>query len=332
MTTSTSAIPDTKKTWTGAIKTVTIGATDADGGTRTSAVTIGGATTLPFLSFEGEATPPAIALEIWDVAPDEWPDQLKAPFGDATSDPTAWAQKGLELGADLICLRLMGCDPEKGGKSPAEAAETVKAVLGAIGAPLIVWGTGIPDVDNEVFPVVAEAAAGENCLLGTITEDNYKTLVAACTAYGHKLIAESPCDVNIAKQVNILAGDMGFPTEDIVIFPTTGALGYGLEYIYSVMERARLAGLKGDKMLGQPMICDIGMEAWGVKEAKSPVDENPEWGDLDERAPLWEASTAIVYLQSGADLLVMRHPRAIRSIKTTIERLAGAPTSTNGGA
>lgn len=332
MATSTSPIPDVKKTWTGAIKTVAIGATDADGGTRTSTVTIGGATTLPFLSFEGEARPPAIAMEVWDVRPDDWPDSLTEPFGDVVGDPAAWAQQCVELGADLICLRLMGCDPEKGGKGPDEATDAVKGVLDAVGVPLIVWGTGIADVDNEVFPVVAEAVAGENCLLGTITEENYKTLVAACTAYGHKLIAESPCDVNIAKQVNILASDMGFPTEDIVIFPTTGALGYGLEYIYSVMERARLAGLKGDKMLSQPMVCDIGIEAWGVKEAQSPADENPEWGDLAERAPLWEASTAVVYLQSGADLLVMRHPRAVASLKSTVERLMATAESTNGGA
>ena len=68
---------------------------------------------------------------------------------------------------------------------------------------------------------MAEAAAGENCLIGTITEGNYKTLTAVCTAYKHKLIAESPCDVNIAKQVNILAQDMGFPVENIVLYPTT---------------------------------------------------------------------------------------------------------------
>lgn len=326
-----SAIPDVKKTWSGKINTVTLGATESEGGTRTSTVTVGGAATLPFLHFEGSTNRPAIAMEVWDIPPDEWPDLLKEPFGDALSDPGAWAQKCLEYGADLICLRLMGCDPEHGGKSPDEAAQTVRNVLDAVGLPLIIWGTGTPDVDNEVFPVVAEAAAGENCLLGTITEDNYKTLVAACTAYHHKLIAESPCDVNIAKQVNILASDMGFPVEEIVIFPTTGALGYGLEYIYSVMERARLAGLKGDKMLAQPMICDVGLQAWGVKEAKSPEEENPEWGSLNERAPLWEAATAVVYLHSGGDLFVMRHPQAVASVKRTIERLTGVSSNGRGG-
>jgi acetyl-CoA decarbonylase/synthase complex subunit delta len=316
-------IPEVKKEWGGEIRKVTIGATKDEGGTRTSTVTIGGATTLPFLHFEGTSTRPAIAMEVWDIYPEDWPELLKEPFGEALKDPGNWAKKCVEFGAELICLRLVGCDPDKGGKGPDEAVKATRNVLEAVGVPLIVWGTGKEDVDNEVFPGVAEAAQGENCLLGTITEDNYKTLVAACTAYKHKLIAESPCDVNIAKQVNILASDMGFPVEDIVIYPTSGALGYGLEYIYSVMERARLAGLKGDEMLAQPMICDIGFQAWGVKEAKASEEELPEWGVQRERAPLWEASTAIAHLLAGGDLLVLRHPRAVASVREAIERLMG---------
>jgi acetyl-CoA decarbonylase/synthase complex subunit delta len=316
-------LPDAKKTWSGSINPVTIGAIQADGGTRGSTLTIGGAKTLPFLQFEGTSARPLIAMEVWDIYPEEWPELLKEPFGEALNSPEAWARQCLEFGADLVCLRLAGCDPDKGDKSPEEAVQAARQVLEAVPTPLIVWGTGNADKDNEVFPPVAEAVAGENCLLGTITEENYKTLVAVCTAYKHKVIAESPCDVNIAKQVNILANDMGFPLEDIVIFPTTGALGYGLEYIYSVMERARLAGLKGDRMLAQPMICDIGIEAWGVKEARASEEELPEWGLQRERAQLWEAATAVVYLQAGGDLLLMRHPLAVASVKQSLSRLAG---------
>jgi len=318
-------IPEAKKTWGGRTHTVTIGATQADGGTRTSTVTIGGSATLPFLSFEGQYGQPAIAMEICDIYPEEWPELLKEPFGDALRDPGRWAQKCLEAGADLICLRLFGCHPDHGNRSPEEAARTVKQVLQAIPAPLIIWGTGNADKDNEVFPAVAEAAAGENCLIGSITEDNYKTLAAVCTAYKHKLIAESPCDVNIAKQVNILAQDMGFPVENIVLYPTSAALGYGLEYIYSVMERARLAGLKGDRMLSQPILCDIGIEVWGVKEARVSEQEIPEWGSQRHRAPLWEAATAAVYAVCGGDLLVLRHPEALHALKKSIAELAGTP-------
>jgi acetyl-CoA decarbonylase/synthase complex subunit delta len=318
-------IPDVKKSWPHAINAVTIGATSAEGGTRTSTVSVGGETTLPFYHFEG-AMPnkPVVAMEVWDVPADDWPDTVREPFADVLSDPGAWAKKCAdEFGAEMICLRLKGCDPNGANRSPDEAATTARQVAGAVGVPLIVWGCGSDDKDNEVFPVVAEALSGENCLLGTITEDNYKTLTALGTAYGHKLIAESPVDINMAKQVNILALDVGFPSENILIYPSTGALGYGLEYVYSIMERLRIAGLKGDKVVAMPMLCDIGVEAWGVKEAKAPENEVPGWGDVKARGPIWEASTAIAYLLAGADVLIMRHPEAVRLTKQAIGRLMG---------
>ena len=318
-------IPDVKKSWPHAINAVTIGATSAEGGTRTSTLTVGGETTLPFYHFEG-AMPnrPVVAMEVWDVPAEDWPDTVREPFADVLADPAAWAARCVEqFGAEMICLRLKGCDPNGADRTPADAAGVAKAVAAAVGVPLAVWGCGNDDKDNEVFPVVAEALSGENCLLGTITEDNYKTLTALGTAYGHKLIAESPVDINMAKQVNILALDVGFPAENLVIFPSTGALGYGLEYVYSIMERLRIAGLKGDKVVAMPMLCDIGAEVWSVKEAKAPEDEVPGWGDVAVRGPLWEASTATVYLLAGADVLILRHPEAVRLTTGTIARLMG---------
>ena len=318
-------IPEIKQSWPNPINTVKIGATPEEGGTRTSTVIVGGETTLPFYHFEGEVpNPPVVAMEVWDVPGEEWPDVVREPFADVMDDPGEWAKRCVEeYGAELICLRLKGCDPNGADRSPEEAAGAARRVLESVGVPLIIWGCGDDDKDNEVFPAVAEAVSGENCLLGTITEDNYKTLTALCTAYGHKLIAESPVDINIAKQVNILALDAGFKLEDIVIYPSTGALGYGLEYIYSIMERSRIAGLKGDKVMAMPVLCDIGIEVWGVKEAKAPQEEVPEWGDPRLRGPLWEATTAYVYLLAGADILVMRHPEAVRATQETIKKLMG---------
>jgi len=318
-------IPDVKKSWPHAINAVTIGATSAEGGTRTSTVTVGGETTLPFYHFEGTMpNKPVVAMEVWDIPAEDWADPIREPFADVLNDPGAWAKRCVdEFGAEMICLRLKGCDPNGANRSPEEAASTAKQVAGAVGVPLIVWGCGSDDKDNEIFPVVAEALSGENCLLGTITEDNYKTLTALGTAYGHKLIAESPVDINMAKQVNILALDVGFPSENILIYPSTGALGYGIEYVYSIMERLRIAGLKGDKVVAMPMLCDIGVEVWGVKEAKAPESEVPGWGDVKARGPMWEASTATVYLLAGADVLIMRHPEAVRLTQQTIVRLMG---------
>ena len=318
-------IPDIRKSWPHAINAVTIGATSAEGGTRTSTVTVGGETTLPFYHFEG-AMPnkPVVAMEVWDIPAEDWPDPIREPFADVLNDPGTWAKRCVDaFGAEMICLRLKGCDPNGADRSPDEAAVAAKQVAGAVSVPLIVWGCGNNGKDSEVFPVVAEALSGENCLLGTIAEDNYKTLTALGTAYGHKLIAESPVDINMAKQINILALDVGFPAENLVIFPSTGALGYGLEYVYSIMERLRIAGLKGDKVVAMPMLCDVGSEVWSVKEARAPESEVPGWGDVKVRGPLWEASTATVYLLAGADILVMRHPEAVRLTKETIGRLMG---------
>ncbi|MDY6914249.1 MAG: acetyl-CoA decarbonylase/synthase complex subunit delta [Planctomycetota bacterium] len=320
-------IPDVSEKYAGKINTVTIGATADEGGTRTATVTVGGAGAMPFLSFEGElGNSPAVAVEVWDAGAETWPDQLRNVYGEVLSDPAAWAKKAVEFGADLICLRLMGAHPDAGNHSADQCAETVKALLGAVGMPLIIWGCGVDEKDNEILPAVSAAAKGENCLIGTAREKNYRTLVAVCLADKHKLIAESPLDINIAKQVNILCSDAGFPLEDIVVFPTTGALGYGIEYVYSIQERGRLAGLGGDKLLAQPVICDVGFEAWRAKEAKDPpfdcvTDENfPRWGEM------WEAATGAVLLQAGAEVLVMRHPKAIEYVKSTIGRFMPAAT------
>jgi len=314
---------ETAEKWSSAVNRVTIGATGAEGGTRGRTVTIGGASCLPWLTYEGEiGERPAIAVEIWDHGASEtWPEELRNQYGDVMDDPAAWAGRAAELGADLVCLRLMGAHPDMGDRGADDEAEVVKAVLAAVDLPLIVWGCGVEEKDNVVLPKCTEAARGENCLFGTITEKNYRTLVAACLADEHKLIAESPLDINIAKQVNILAHDAGYPLENIVIYPTSAALGYGFEYVYSIMERGRLAGLGGDALLQQPVLCDVGSETWRAKEAQAPEDALPGFGPATERGILWETITATNYLQAGAELLILRHPRAIKLVREAVDRL-----------
>ncbi|MDP8237417.1 MAG: acetyl-CoA decarbonylase/synthase complex subunit delta [Candidatus Erginobacter occultus] len=309
--------------WPAAINTVTIGAREDGGGTRSSTVTIGGETTLPFLAFEG-APPhrPALALDILDYSPDDWPETLREPFREALGDPAEWAGLCQEkYRPDLICLRLQSLHPDWGDTDPERAAETVRAVLAATSLPLIICGCDHPEKDNLAFPLCAAAAAGENCLIGFATEENYKTLTAACLADNHAIWAQSPIDINIAKQVNILISEMGFDPKRIVIDPNTGALGYGIEYTYSIMERIRLAALDGDKMLAMPLLGDVGADAWRAKEAKAAEKDFPEWGEENLRGPLWEAATAALLLQAGADLLIFRHPEALRKIRDHLDNL-----------
>jgi len=172
-----------------------------------------------------------------------------------------------------------------------------------------------------ILPACSEAAKAQRCLIGSAVQDNYKTLTAAVLADGHNIIAESPIDINIAKQLNILISDMGLALERIVINPTIGALGYGLEYAYSIMERARLAALSGDKTVASPFVCFVGQESWRAKEAKIPKAEFPLWGSESERGIMWEVLTAAALIQAGADLLVMRHPKAAQKVNKYIDGL-----------
>lgn len=311
------------------IDVVSIGATSAEGGTRDRVITIGGQTGLPYLFSEAQIPhKPVIAMEISDIEPTDWPDTLKKPYGKTLANPVEWAIKcEKEFKADLLAIRLAGTHPDAGNKSEEEAASLIKKILSAVQIPLIILGSNDEAKDNLVLPRCAEIAKGERCLIGDAVQKNYKTLAAACTAYGHNIIAESPIDINIAKQLNILITEMGMPSDRIVINPTVGALGYGLEYAYSIMERARAAALGGDKMLAQPFICFVGQEAWRAKEAKSTQTEAPEWGKELERGILWETITAGAFLQAGADILIMRHPKAIEIVKKNIEELMQPVTS-----
>jgi acetyl-CoA decarbonylase/synthase complex subunit delta len=308
-------VPEVVEGFAGSVNRLTLG-----GGQR-SPVTVGGARNVVYGGAPADAGQrPLIAMDVLDVPPDDWPDVLLEPFAAVVNDPGAWARKCVEeLGADLICVKFDGIHPDKGSRDAAHAVQVTETVLQAVRVPLVLWGCGNDEKDNEIMPKVSGAAKGEKCLLGTATEDNYKSLTAIAMADDHCLITEAPLDINIAKQVNILVSDMGFPLERVVTFQSTGALGYGIEYAYSIQERQRLAALGGDKMMAMPAICDVGYESWRCKEAK--LEEAPGWGDLKERGPMWEAATAICLLQAGVDIIRMRHPQAVATVRSFIDEI-----------
>jgi acetyl-CoA decarbonylase/synthase complex subunit delta len=311
-----------KERWTGTIREVTLGATSDEGGTRAKTVTIGGETTLPFLHFEGEIpNTPVIGIEIHDDYPADWSPVLLEAWGDVVSDVAAWATEAEELGADVIVLKLRGTDGDGNPTTAEQAAATIKAVLGATGLPILVKGPGQAESDNELLVAVAEAAPGERLALGLCEDKNYRTIVAGALAHGHLVMASSPIDVNLAKQLNILISDMRLPLERVLMDPTTGALGYGLEYTYSVMERLRIAALTGDGMTQQPMVCFVGEESWRQKESRAAEGVPEEWGAIEKRGITWETVTAAALLESGADIVVLRHPKTIEVVRDTINKL-----------
>jgi acetyl-CoA decarbonylase/synthase complex subunit delta len=307
-----------KEKWSGKVREITLGATAADGGTRAKTVTVGGETTLPYLHFEGEIPhPPVIAIEVQDRKPADWSPVLLEAWGDVTEDPAAWAKAAEEAGADIITLKFSLHDD----LSAEYARETLRKVLDATGLPLIVFGPGQAELDNDLLVPVAEEGKGENLVLGVCEDKNYRTIVAAALAHGHMVDARCPMDVNLSKQLNILISDMKLPLERIIMDPTTGALGYGMEYGYSVMERLRLAALQGDGMTQQPMLVTPGEEAWRAKEARTEDGVPEAWGDWAERAVNWETLTASALVESGADILVLRHPESVKRVRAMIDAL-----------
>jgi len=306
-----------KSTYTGMINLVKLGRGDAT-------VSIGGETALPFYTFEGEMpNRPIVAVEVQDRKPSDWPDVLTKYYSDVLDDPVRWAKKSIEkYGADAICLRLTSIDPNGEDASPEEAAEITAAVRKSISKPLIIYGTGPLEKIAKVMNKVSEKNSGENILMGWVEEDNYKTAAMAAIKYNNNLVALNPLDVNIAKQLNILLTQFGLSSDKIVMDPSTSALGYGIEYCYSAMERLKIAALlQNDKMTQMPVITDIGPEVWKVKEVRESEENYPEWGDQEERAINWEAITCGSMLLSGSNILVMRHPGAISLIKEFIEEL-----------
>jgi acetyl-CoA synthase len=320
---SIKSVPLRKEKCEQAVYEVTLGATKAQGGTRSHTLKIGGDTAMPFHFWEGTMpNRPLVAMEVFDRVDPKYPGVLRSLWGDLIHDPAAMAKSCVEkYGADLICVRLEGTHPEKGNAGPEEALTVVKSVLEAVDVPLVVTGHSHFDRSNEVIKRIAQGCEGENLLLSWVEQDNYRTIAGAALAYGHTIVAQSPIDVNIAKQLSILLTNMSIPLEKIVIDPVTSAVGYGIEYTYSVMERIRLTGLGGDRMLASPMIVSPGQECAKIKEFKATEAEFPAWGDLGKRAALWELSTATSLLYAGASILIMYHPEAAAALKKTIADL-----------
>jgi len=307
-------IPKTK--YTGKIRAITLGKGD-------KAITVGGETSYPFYLFEGGMPYlPKIAMEVWDCPPQDWPEAALEPFAGVTDDPVAWAKKCItDYGAEMIALQLISTDPNGLDRGADEAAEVVKKVVDAIDIPLIVWGTANEEKDTEVLKKVAELCQGKNLIIGPVEEKDHKKIGASAIGYHHTVVASSPIDINLAKQLNILLSNLGVPDEQIIMDPTVSGIGYGIEYAYSVMERMRMAGLtQEDEKLQFPIICNLAQEVWKTKELHL-ADDELNMGNAKKRGILMEAMSAMVLLLAGADVIIMRHPEAIRLVRETIAEL-----------
>lgn len=303
------------KDYSGAIRDVVLGSGD-------KTITVGGTNTLPFQLFEGEMrNKPLIAMDVLDSTPDEWPDALSRHYSDVLDNPTSWAQKCVnQYQAEAICLSLVSTDPNGQNRSAAEAAKIASAVINAVDVPIIIWGCGNAEKDTETLREITSIIGDKKVCLAPLADTNYRSLGATAMAFNHSIVAASPIDVNLAKQLNILLENLGVSLNNVMMDPSVGALGYGIEYTYSVMERIRLAALtQKDEKLQVPFICNLGREVWKAKECRLPSDAL--LGDQERRSVMMEAITASCMLMCGGDVLIMRHPQAVSLAKSLINGL-----------
>jgi len=309
------------ESYAGTVAEVQLGAKKSDGGTRGKIFKIGGHVTLPFYSFEAiNPNRPVFAMDVFDM-PIPLAKAVRQHFEDVMEDPAEWAKRCIdEFHADLVSLNLVSTDPLLKDTSPKEAAKSVERVLQAVDVPLVIGGSGNKQKDPLVLEAAAEIAHGERCLLNPATLDSdYQRIVKAAKEHQHSVVAFTPMDLNNQKKLNRLLMDEGLPKSQIVMDPTTGALGYGIEYSVSLMERIKLGGLLGDTDLQMPILAPAS-NAWGARESWIKSDS---WGPKELRGPIWETITALTIMLSGGDLFMMSHPASIRVLKQLADELFG---------
>lgn len=309
-----------KERFAGRIREVVIGATKEQGGTRSRSLLVGGSNGLPFHTFESEILHrPAILMDVLDTVR-VVPEELVRSIGPVVKEPVEWARKcEREWGADAVVLKLQSANPEEENRSVEECESLFREVLKATTVPLLVYGCGFEDKDAKVLEAVSNAGKGERLFLGLAEEKAFKSIAAASMANGHGIVAFSNLDINLAKQINILLLDFGVKPENIIIDPLMAALGMGLEYSYSVIERLRQAALMGDSVLQMPIICDCSC-AWAAPEA---LEDDLRKGRRELRGIYWETMTAYAAVVAGADLVIVRHPDSVAKLRVAVADLGG---------
>ena len=300
-----------------AIRTVEIGTGD-------KAVKLGGENVMPLYSFDAPIeNAPKIGVLITDLGMENEVAGIKDYYAGASSFAEI-AKKAEEMpGADFVVLRFEGADPNGEDRSIEDCVAIAKEVGDAITAPLVIEGCKNVEKDAELFTKVAEALQGKNVLIMSAREENYKAVAAAAgLAYGQKVGAESAVDINLAKQLNVLIGQLGVDPANVVMNVGSAAAGSAFQYIGPTMDRVKAAALsQGDVQLQMPIITPVADEAWNVKEAMASEADMPEWGSQEERGIDMEIETAAAVLASGSNAVILKHPASVATISKLINEL-----------
>ena len=299
------------------INTVEIGSGD-------KAVKIGGENVLPLYSFDAPIeNAPKVGIEITDFGMDNEPDCVKKYYEGCESIADIAKKAASFEGVDFLCFRMEGGDPNGANKSTEELIGALKEVAAAVDLPIVAAGCKNAEKDAELLSKAAEALDGRNAMLLAAKEENYKTVGAAAgLAYKQIVGAESAVDINLAKQLNVLIGQLGVDQGNVVMNVGSAAAGYGFEYVVSTMDRIKAAALsQNDAQLQMPIITPVAEEAWSVKEAMASEADMPEWGSQEERGIDMEVETAAAVLASGSNAVILKHPTSVATISKLIKEL-----------
>ncbi|WNY28641.1 hypothetical protein MmiEs2_08410 [Methanimicrococcus stummii] len=301
------------------IQEVVLGAGKSEGGSRKKTLTLGGEKTMPYFFDAAMPNINRVTMDVFDM-PVGLAKSVRSNYEDVLDDPAAWAKKAVnEFGADMITIHLVSTDPAIKDTSAKDAAKTVEEILQAVDVPIVIGGSGNPQKDPEVLEKAAEAAEGERALIASANLNmDYKRIGDAAKKHGHVVLSWTQMDINAQKELNRkLFRQCGIAPDGLIMDPTTAALGYGLDYAYSNMERIRMAGLSGDSELAYPLSSGT-TNAWGAREAwmiASPQGQDSDWGDREYRGPIWEIITGMTLSLAGNDLFMMMHPKAVQFLK-----------------
>jgi len=313
------------------IQEIVLGAGKSEGGSRKSKITLGGEKTMPYFFDAVMPNKNRITMDVFDM-PVSLAKSVRSNYEDVLDDPAAWAKKAVnEFGADMITIHLVSTDPAIKNTSAKDAAKTVEEILQAVDVPIVIGGSGNPQKDPEVLEKAAEVAEGERVLIASANLNmDYKRIGEAAKKYGHVILSWTQMDINAQKELNRkLFRQCGISSDGLIMDPTTAALGYGLDYAYSNMERIRMAGLSGDAELAYPLSSGT-TNAWGARESwmiSSPQAQDSDWGDREYRGPIWEIITGMTLALAGNDLFMMMHPKAVQFLKEFTEILSNSATA-----
>ncbi len=293
-------------------------------GTGEKKTALGGSSVTPLYSFDGAiANPPRVGVEITDLGMHGATKGMVDYYGAGASLAEIAKKASAMPGADFVCLKLEGADPGETNKSVEDCVAAAKEVASAIDKPLVIEGCKNAQKDAQLFEKIAEALQGQNVLFLSAKEENYKTVGASVgLAYSQKVGAESACDINLAKQLNVLMTQLGVSPANMAMNLGSAAAGYGFEYVSSTMDRVKQAALgQNDTMLQMPVVTPVASEAWSVKEAIISEEDMPEWGDQEERGIKMEIVTASACLASGSDAVILKHPSSVATVSALVAAL-----------